>query len=183
MLQPQSHHERTASLSTGPSTGSMIGWEHRGCSSMPHHARSSGRPTYTWGPSKRVFSQLGHPRKWGLAYRVQQINRGLVQDCRDIQGYLVDVGHQSGTDAVRATRPLSEVLMWRGPLIFSDRNRARPTSPRPALYLPAACPDLVSTEVPGAMLPTGRGPESCTGKRRFRMTPMWWVRAVSSWPM
>lgn len=43
-----------------------------------HHACSSGRPTYTWGPSKGVFFQLGHPRKWGLAYRVQQINRGLV---------------------------------------------------------------------------------------------------------
>lgn len=100
----------------------------------------------------------------------------------DVQGYLGAVGHQSGTDAVRATRPLSAVLMWRGPLIFSNCRRASPTSPWPALYLPAACPDSVSTEVPGAMPLAGRGPENCTGKRRLRMTPMWWVRAVSSWP-
>lgn len=106
-----------------------------------------------------------------------------LQEQWDVQRYLVAVGHQSGTDAVKASWPLSEVLMWRGPLIFSDRSKARPTSPWPALYLPAACPDSVSTEVPGVMPPAGRGPEIRTGNRRLRMTPTWWVRAVSSCPM
>lgn len=52
MLQPQSHHERTASLSTGPSTGSMMGWEHLGCSSMPTMPAALGGPRILGDPPR-----------------------------------------------------------------------------------------------------------------------------------
>lgn len=69
-----------------------------------YHTCSPRSPMYTLGPSEGCMPFTGPACRCAEGQRHSVGAQGCL-------GYLVAVGHQSGTDAVRATWPLPVVLM------------------------------------------------------------------------
>lgn len=101
--------------------------------------------------------------------------------CLPPQLTVASSGHQAGTEASSVTVVSSEDLSVNTSLAWAVRTKLRPKVPTPARCFPADLPDSVCNSPPSSRSWTGA--DKRTGIRRFRITPVWWVLAVSSWPM